>query len=125
MNKVQELEQVDRERKEIGTQVDKVQFHLRSLASNLALLNSIRQQLQDNIRVLKNPLYIALLSEYGKIKAELLAVENRLATMRVDFNNHVVALERTEKMLLLANEKYATLFRNQDAPVIRGEFGKK
>lgn len=125
MTKIQELEIADRERKEIGAQVDHVKFHLQNLESNIALLRSIQIQYKQNIAILKSKKYITSIQEYRKIRTELHVVNSRLNVMQIDLNNHAVALDRVKKMLFDADEKYATLLKNQDAPVIRGKFGKK
>lgn len=125
MNKQQELEHADRSLKEILSQVESLKFHLRQLEDNIALLNGIKVSFNQNLSILKSDKIIPSMSEYQKIKNDLNAANNRLYVMRIDQNNHLVALERAEKMLLEYREKYVTLLNNQDAKVLRGDFGKK
>lgn len=125
MNKLQELELADRELKDVSDRLESIRYHLRQLDENLALLNSVRIQFEQNLAVLKSENIIPSMNEYKKIKEDLQSVMNRLYTIRIDQNNHNVALERSEKMLLDCRSRYATLLKNQDAPVLRGNFGKK
>ncbi len=125
MNKTQELEKTSSEINELSTRIEGIKFHLRSLESNMALLNSLRIQHEQNIDVLKSERVIAAIYEYKKIKEQLLSVRNKLYVMRIDFNSHNVALERTEKFLIDLREKYVILLRNMDGRVIKGNFGGK
>ncbi len=125
MNKLLELAQADKELKEISAKVETIRFHLQSLESNIALLNSVRIEFEQNLAVLKTEKLIAAINEYKKIKEDHQTVLNRLYVLRIDQGNHVLALERAEKMLLEAKERYAILFSNQDAKIIRGNFGRQ
>lgn len=91
----------------------------------MALLNSLRIQFEQNIELLKSERVIAAIYEFKKIKEELQTVRNKMNAMRIDFNNHSVALERTEKSLVDLQDKYVILLRNQDGRVIKGNFGGK
>lgn len=125
MNKTQELERTDSEIKELGTRIEGIKFHLRGLEKDMALLNSLKIQFEQNIDFLKSEQIIAAIYEYKKIKEELQNTRNKLYAMRIDFNNHNVALERTEKILIELREKYVILLRNMDGRVIKGNFGGK
>jgi chromosome segregation ATPase len=125
MNKLQELEKADAELKELGTRIEGIKFHLRSLENSLALLSSLRIQFSQNITVLKQNGIVPLASEYKKIRDDLAIVNNKLYVMRIDFDNHQLALERTEKFLVECQERYVILLRNQDGRVIKGNFGGK
>jgi hypothetical protein len=125
MNKTQELEKTGAEINELGTRIEGIKFHLRSLESNMALMNSVRIQCEQNIDLLKSERVIAAIYEFKKIKEELQTVCNKLHVMRIDFNNHNVALERSEKFLIELREKYVILLRNMDGRVIKGNFGGK
>lgn len=125
MNRMQELDRADRELKEVSAQIDSIKFHLTTLEENIALLNSVKIQFDQNISTLKSDKIIASFSEYKKIKEDLTSVVNRLYMLRVDFNNHQVALERAEKILLECKAKYVTLLNNQDAKILKGKFGGK
>ena len=125
MNRTTELETAGKEISEIQTRIEGIKFHLRTLQSNLALLNSVRIQLEQNIDFLKSESVIAALHEFKKIKEDLQTCRNKMYAMRIDFNNHSVALERTEKFLLELKDKYVILLRYQDGRVIKGNFGGK
>lgn len=125
MNKIQELEIADRELRETSGRIDSIRHHLKNLDENLAVLNSIKLQFEENLAVLKSENIIPSMNEYKKIKDDLQSVHSRLYTITIDHSNHVSALERSEKMLLECRERYATLLKNQEAPVLRGNFGKK
>lgn len=125
MNRVQELEKADSEIKELSTRIEGIKFHLRSLENSLALLNSLRIQFEQNIELLKGDEVIAAIHEFKKIKEDLQIVRNKMYAMRIDFNNHTVALERTQKLFVELQERYVILLRNQDGRVIKGNFGGK
>lgn len=125
MNKSQELERADAEIKAVLTNIEGLKFHIRSLENNMALLNSLRIQFSQNIAVLKSERVIAVLTEYKKVRDDLHQVYHKLHVMQIDFNNHSVVLERTEKFLLECRERYVILLRNQDGRVIKGNFGGK
>src|SRR5271165_3301673 len=109
MNRQQELEKADSEIKELSTRIEGIRFHIRSLENSLALLNSLRIQFEQNIETLKGGDVIAAIHEFKKIKEELQIVRNKMYAMRIDFNNHSVALERAEKFLIELQEKYVIL----------------
>ena len=125
MNKQQELERADAELKELGTRIEGIKFHLRSLDNSMSLLRSLHIQFSQNLSTLRERGIVALASEYKKIRDDLAIVNNKLYVMSIDFRNHEVALERTEKILVESREKYVTLLRNQDGRVIKGNFGGK
>ena len=125
MNKQQELEKADAELNELGSRIEGIKFHLRSLENNMALLNSLRIQFDQNLDTLREKGIIAVATEYKKIREELAIVHSKLRVMRIDYSNHEVALDRTEKILVECQERYAILLRNQDGRVIEGNFGGK
>jgi chromosome segregation ATPase len=125
MNKQQELEKADAELRELGVRIEGIKFHLRSLENNMALLNSLRIQFDQNLDTLREKGIIAVATEYKKIREELAIVHSKLRVMHIDFSNHEVALDRTEKVLVECREKYVILLRNQDGRVIAGNFGGK
>jgi chromosome segregation ATPase len=125
MNKHQELERADAELKELGTRIESIKFHLRSLENSLALLRSLHVQFSQNLATLREQGIVALASEYKKIREDLAIVNSKLRVMAIDHSNHEVALERTEKILVESREKYVILLRNQDGRVIKGNFGGK
>lgn len=125
MDKRQELERADKERSELAYRRDQIRRHLRELDSNMALFRGLKAQYEANIRVLKNPNYITTVEGYKKVRDEFTSILGRLSAMQIDYDNNKILLERLEKSILAANEKYAILLQKQDAPVIRGNFGKK
>lgn len=125
MNRKSELEKADNELKELSTRIDGIKFHLKSLEANIALLNSLRIQFEQNIAFLKSERVIAALQEFKKIKEDLQTVNNRLYAMRIDLSNHNVMLDRAEKLLLERRENYVILLKEQDGRVIKGNFGGK
>lgn len=125
MGKIQDLEKADIEIRELSVRIEGIKFHIRSLENNIALLNSLRIQFEQNIDVLKGGLVIAAIDEYKKIKEELQTIRNRLQVMRVDFNNHNLALSRSERFLIELQAKYAILLKEQSGRVIKVNFGGK
>ena len=125
MNRHQELERADTELTELRTRIEGIKFHLRSLENNIALLNSLRIQFSQNLAVLREEGIVAVLTQYRKTMDDLANVNNKLYVMRIDFSNHEVILQKTEKMLMECRERYVILLRNQDGRVIKGNFGGK
>ena len=125
MNRTQDLEKVEQEIKDLSTRIEGIKFHIRGLKENMALMRSLRIQFEQNISVLKDEYIIAALHEFKKIREDLQTVNTRLNALTIDFNNHNVVLERSEKFLIELNEKYVMLLRNQDGRVIKGNFGGK
>lgn len=123
MNRRQDLEKLESEINEVSTRIEAVKNHIRKLESEIALLKNLEHQFRQNISILKSDGTIAVASEYKKSKTDLAVVLNRTYALQIDVNNHTVALERMQEYLLDAKEKYATLFKNQDATIITGKFG--
>lgn len=123
MNRRQDLEKLESEINDVSARIESVKHHIRKIEADIALLKNLEHQFRQNLSILKSDGTIAVASEYRKSKDDLAVVLNRTYALQIDFNNHTVALERMEKYLLDAREKYAILFKNQDATIITGKFG--
>lgn len=125
MNKHLELERADAELAELGSRIEGIKFHMRSLENSISLLKSLHVQFNQNLDTLREKGIIAVATEYKKIREDLAIVNSKLRVMHIDLSNHEVALERTEKILVESRERYVILLRNQDGRVIKGNFGGK
>lgn len=125
MSKLSDLERASKELGEVSARIEQIRHHVQNLEANLALLNSVRIQFEQNIALLKSGEVIPSVLEYRKIKEDLDTVQRRMDALRIDCNSHVSMLERANKILLELSEKYATLLRNADGRIIKGSFGGK
>jgi chromosome segregation ATPase len=123
MNKRQDLEKLESEINDVSARIEAVKHHIRKIESEIALLKNLEHQFRQNLSILKSDGTIAVASEYKKSRDDLAVVLNRTHALQIDVNNHGVMLERMEKYLLDAKEKYVILFKNQGATVITGKFG--
>lgn len=125
MSKLSDLERAGKELGEISARIEQIRHHVQNLEANIALLNSVRIQFEQNIALLKSGDVIPSVLEFKKIRQDLQTVQTRMNLLRIDCSNHVTMLDRANKILLELSEKYATLLRNADGRVIKGSFGGK
>lgn len=125
MNKIQELEKADKELAEINLRIEQLRYNINALEQNIALLNSLKIQLSQNISILKERKTIAVASEYKKAKTDLNTVRNRMALLQIDLSNSNVAFERAKNLLYETKKLYAMMLKNHANVVIQGNFGKQ
>lgn len=119
------LAEIDRLQKAIKEMQDRM-YHVRAgmeaIEREIDYLSTQEIQLNHNVRYLKKDKVVALASEYGKIKAEIAKIKNRLSFIRIDRENHRTAYTHIDNEIRRLKEELVILVRGPENNVIYGPF---
>ena len=125
MTKKQEIEAIESEITSLRFRIGVLNNSLRSLENSLSLFKNLKVQYLNNLRVLRNPLYITSILEFKRTRGELQHVKDRMHYTQIEYNNTVSEITKTERRLEILTEKYVALMPTENGTVIRGDFGGK
>ena len=105
-----------------------IAVQLELVERDIALLKSREAHIEENIDFLKRKRLTVNASEFKLIKLSLRQIQNKIAFLKIDFENIQKMQESAEKIYQKAKKSYELAYElmiNPDKNIIRVDFGKK
>lgn len=122
MASLAEIDRLQSAIKEMQGRLDHIRAGMDSIEREIDFLSTQEIQLSTNVSYLKKDKIVALASEYGKIKAEIHKIKNRLAFVRIDRENHRTAFVQVEAEIRKLKEELVAAIRGPINNVIHVPF---
>lgn len=87
MNKTMELEQAERDVKDTELKLHRIKTTLKDVQAEIASLDQVEKQLEENINFLKQSGATVLAQEFKKAREDLIRTRGRLSMIRIDRDN--------------------------------------
>jgi hypothetical protein len=123
VNKIEELDKLDRAIKEAEINLKSVQQNTEQMAKEIAALSPRKLELEQNIEFHKKSDTIPIIHEHRKAKAELSKTTARLILIRADHKRASEACKDIEFIIQKLKKDQEALLRISDDNVLRPTFG--
>ena len=124
MNKLVDLNEAERDLKEAQDRQDALSAHVSKVGNEIALVEHVIKNLQENISILKSRQIITIAVEYKKAKDDLEKLRNNLTMLKINKNSLEHSTSQAGKFLAECRERYAVTLKNQGSRVIEVDFGR-
>jgi chromosome segregation ATPase len=123
MNKLDELDKLDRAIKDSSIRLKSIQSAIEQIDKEIAILQPRKNELEQNIEFLKKKDTIPIAQEYKKSKAELTKVKTRLTAITGDRCKADDACHQIEEIIEKFKKDHARLIISSDDNILEGKFG--
>lgn len=125
MNKIVDLDISERDLKDATDRFEALQSHVFKTANEIALVEHVRKNLEENISILKARHIITVAVEYRKAKEDLVKLLNNLTMLKLNKNGLEHSTAQARKYMEDCREKYLQVLSVQGSRVIEVDFGRK
>jgi len=125
LNIQNEIEKLDRTIRDSGIRLQTINMNIISISKEIDNLLNFENQLEENIRCLKQKNIIAIAVEFKKAKEELGKARARSLTLKNDRENFRKAVNEINKLVKKSKEDMAKLNLSKDRNVLQGKFKRK
>lgn len=125
MNKVEELDKLDKAIKNAEITQRSIQNSIDILYKEINMLSQQKIELEQNLEFHKSAGIVPIAHEYGKSKKELAKITNRLDLITIDHKKSVQGLNHVQEIITKFKSDYAELLASNENNVVRALFGAK
>lgn len=125
MNKLVDLDIAERDLKDATDRFEALQAHVFKTSNEIALVEHVQKNLEENISILKARHIITVAVEYKRAKDDLAKLHNNLTMLKLNRNSLEHSSEQARKFMEDCREKYLHAISNQGSRVIEVDFRSK
>lgn len=125
MGKLVELEKLDKAIKDGEIRFKTVKTNIESLDKEITILETLEDQLNQNVNCLKQKNIIAIATEFKKAKEDLIKTRIRMSALKNDRELLRKACKDVESLLNKTKKDLEKLQKSGDNNVLKGNFGRK
>lgn len=125
MNKIEELDKLDRAIKDADVRLKSIQANIEQIDKEIAVLSPRKSELEQNIEFHKREGTIPLAHEYKKAKSELSKVTARLIFIKSDHSKAHEACKQIEEIMEKFRKDHNELLKTSENNILRVIFGGK
>jgi len=125
MNKLVDLNITEKEFKDASDRFEALQAHVFKTCNEIALVEHVKKNLQENISILKARHIITIAVEYKRAKDDLVKLHNNLTMLKINRNSLEHSTEQARKFMEECRERHLHAMSIQASRVIEVDFGRK
>lgn len=125
MNKLVDLDIAEKDLKESTDRFEAIQAHVFKTDNEIALVEHVRKNLEENISILKARHIITVAVEYRRAKEDLVKLLNNLTMLKLNRNSLEHSTAQAKKYMDECRERYLAAISVQGSRVIEVDFGRK